>query len=222
MRLLCSPTSPFSSKVRMAARHLGIKLEEIHVDTNAGPTLLIDNNPLGKIPTLLTGDGEAIFDSRAIMHYFDRREGGLYPSKRGKRTEIEVLEALIDGTNECLLSIVYEKRTEIEVLEALIDGTNECLLSIVYERRLREPEKQHQPWIDRQWTKVSRALTHLDAEPPKIGKKLHAGHFALASLIGYLQLRFEGQWEGDYAGLTDWARKFEKHFPDFPAMKPQV
>ncbi|MBB3568616.1 glutathione S-transferase [Rhizobium sp. BK491] len=197
MRLLCSPTSPFSSKVRMAARHLGIKLEEIHVDTNAGPTLLIDNNPLGKIPTLLTGDGEAIFDSRAIMHYFDRREGGLYPSKRGKRTEIEVLEALIDGTNECLLSIVYE-------------------------RRLREPEKQHQPWIDRQWTKVSRALTHLDAEPPKIGKKLHAGHFALASLIGYLQLRFEGQWEGDYAGLTDWARKFEKHFPDFPAMKPQV
>ena len=197
MRLLCSPTSPFSSKVRMAARHLGIKLEEIHVDTNAGPTLLIDNNPLGKIPTLLIGDGEAIFDSRAIMHYFDRREGGLYPSKRGRRTEIEVLEALIDGTNECLLSIVYE-------------------------RRLREPEKQHQPWIDRQWTKVSRALTHLDAEPPKIGKKLHAGHFALASLIGYLQLRFEGQWEGDYAGLTDWARKFEKHFPDFPAMKPQV
>ncbi|WP_113354693.1 glutathione S-transferase [Rhizobium dioscoreae] len=197
MRLLCSPTSPFSSKVRMAARHLGIKLEEIHVDTNAGPTLLIDNNPLGKIPTLLTGGGEAIFDSRAIMHYFDRREGGLYPSKKGKRTEIEVLEALIDGTNECLLSIVYE-------------------------RRLREPEKQHQPWIDRQWTKVSRALTHLDAEPPKIGKKLHAGHFALASLVGYLQLRFEGQWEADHAGLIDWARKFEKHFPDFPAMKPQV
>ncbi|MCZ3380601.1 MULTISPECIES: glutathione S-transferase [Rhizobium] len=197
MRLLCSSTSPFSSKVRMAARHLGIKLEEIHVDTNAGPTLLIDNNPLGKIPTLLTGDGEAIFDSRAIMHYFDRHEGGLYPSKKGKRTEIEVLEALIDGTNECLLSIVYE-------------------------RRLREPEKQHQPWIDRQWTKVSRALTHLDAEPPKIGKKLHAGHFALASLVGYLQLRFEGQWEADHAGLIDWARKFEKHFPDFPAMKPQV
>ncbi|NLS19262.1 glutathione S-transferase [Rhizobium sp. P40RR-XXII] len=196
MRLLCSSTSPFSSKVRMAARHLGIKLEEIHVDTNAGPTLLIDNNPLGKIPTLLTDEG-AIFDSRAIMHYFDRREGGLYPSKKGKRTEIEVLEAMIDGTNECLLSIVYE-------------------------RRLREPEKQHQPWIDRQWTKVSRALTHLDAEPPKIGKKLHAGHFALAALVGYLQLRFEGQWEADHAGLIDWAHKFEKHFPDFPAMKPQA
>ncbi|TXH80837.1 MAG: glutathione S-transferase [Rhizobium sp.] len=197
MRLLCSPTSPFSSKVRMAARHLGIKLEEIHVDTNAGPALLIDNNPLGKIPTLLTGDGEAIFDSRAIMHYFDRREGKLYPSKKGKRTEIEVLEALCDGTNECLLSIVYE-------------------------RRFREADKQYQPWIDRQWTKVSRALTHFDAEPPKIGKKLHAGHFALASLIGYLQLRFEGQWEADHGELIEWAKTFEKHFPDYPSMKPHA
>ncbi|NKJ07248.1 glutathione S-transferase [Rhizobium sp. SG741] len=197
MRLLCSSTSPFSSKVRMAARHLGIELEEIRVDTNAGPALLVDNNPLGKIPTLLTDDGEAIFDSRAIMHYFDRQEGGLYPSKKGKRTEAEVLEALCDGTMECLLSIVYE-------------------------RRLREPEKQHQPWIDRQWTKASRALAHLDAEPPKIGKKLHAGHFALAALIGYLQLRFEGQWEADHAELINWASKFEKHFPDYPAMKPQA
>jgi glutathione S-transferase len=197
MRLLCSSTSPFSSKVRMAARHLGIKLEEIRVDTNAGPALLVDNNPLGKIPTLLTDDGEAIFDSRAIMHYFDRQEGGLYPSKKGKRAEAEVLEALCDGTMECLLSIVYE-------------------------RRLREPEKQHQPWIDRQWTKASRALAHLDAEPPKIGKKLHAGHFALAALIGYLQLRFEGQWEADHAELINWASKFEKHFPDYPAMKPQA
>jgi len=197
MRLLCSSTSPFSSKVRMAARHLGIKLEEIHVDTNAGPALLVDNNPLGKIPTLLTDDGDAIFDSRAIMHDFDRREGGLYPSKKGKRTEVEVLEALCDGTMECLLSIVYE-------------------------RRFREVERQHQPWIDRQWTKATRALAHLDAEPPKIGKRLHAGHFALAALVGYLQLRFEGQWEADHAGLIDWADKFEKHFPDYHAMKPRA
>lgn len=197
MRLLCSSTSPFSSKVRMAARHLGIKLEEIHVDTNAGPALLVDNNPLGKIPTLLTDGGDAIFDSRAIMHDFDRREGGLYPSKKGKRTEVEVLEALCDGTMECLLSIVYE-------------------------RRFREVERQHQPWIDRQWTKATRALAHLDAEPPKIGKRLHAGHFALAALVGYLQLRFEGQWEADHAGLIDWADKFEKHFPDYHAMKPRA
>ncbi|MBB4570180.1 glutathione S-transferase [Rhizobium leucaenae] len=197
MKLLCSPPSPFSSKVRMAARYLGIELTEIHVDTNAGPAVLVDNNPLGKIPTLLTEDGVSIFDSRAIMHHFHRQKGKrLYPAKDSQRIEAEVLEALCDGTNECLLSIVYE-------------------------RRLRDQEKQHQPWIGRQWTKVSRTLAHLNAEPPKVGKKLHGGHFALASLLGYLQLRFEGQWEADHADLIDWPGKFEKHFPDYQAMKPQ-
>ncbi|MDE1993817.1 MAG: glutathione S-transferase [Rhizobiaceae bacterium] len=198
MKLLCSPTSPFSSKVRMAARHLDIELDEIRVDTVAGPAVLVDNNPLGKIPTLLTEDGLSVFDSRAIMHHFDRLSGKkLYPGKESKRTRAEVLEALCDGTSECLLSIVYE-------------------------RRFREAEKQHQPWIDRQWTKASRTLAHLNAEPPKIGRKLHGGHFALAAMIGYLQLRFEGQWEADHADLLAWARRFEKHFPDYQAMKPQA
>ncbi|MGO7984054.1 glutathione S-transferase N-terminal domain-containing protein [Rhizobium johnstonii] len=36
----------------------------------------MDNNPLGKIPTLLTDDGVSIYDSVAIMHYFVlQREG---------------------------------------------------------------------------------------------------------------------------------------------------
>jgi len=198
MKLLCSSTSPFSSKVRMAARHLGIDINEIRVDTNAGPNVLVDNNPLGKIPTLLTDDGEAIFDSRCIMHYFHRLKGKtLYPAKDGKRTEAEVLEALCDGTNECLLSIVYE-------------------------RRLRDPDKQHQPWIDRQWKKVETALNYLAANTPKLGKKMHGGHFALAATIGYLDLRFKGQWEEDHAELIGWLREFEKKFDGYEQLKPQT
>ena len=98
MKLLCAPTSPFSSKVRMAARYLELEITEIRVDSNAGPAILVDNNPLGKIPTLLTKDGISIFDSRGIMHYFDRMKGKrLYPAKDRKRIEAEVLEALCDG-----------------------------------------------------------------------------------------------------------------------------
>jgi glutathione S-transferase len=198
MKLLCSSTSPFSSKVRMAARYLELDVNEVRVDTNAGPAILIDNNPLGKIPTLLTDDGISIFDSRGIMHYFDRMKGKkLYPLKNGKRAEAEVLEALCDGTCDCLLSIVYE-------------------------RRLRTEDKIFQPWIDRQWEKANRTLNHLSADMPKIGKRLHGGHFGLAALIGYLQLRFEGQWEADHGELLVWARSFEKAFPDYSAMKPQA
>jgi glutathione S-transferase len=197
MKLLCSPTSPFSSKVRMAAHYLELEITEVRVDTNAGPAILVDNNPLGKIPTLLTKDGRSIFDSRAIMHYFGRMEGKrLYPSKSRKRTEAEILEALCDGTCDCLLSIVYE-------------------------RRFRTEEKIFQPWIDRQWTKAKRTLDQLSAEVPKIGRKLHGGHFAMAAMIGYLQLRFAGEWEEDHSDLIGWLRTFEKKFPDYQALKPQ-
>ena len=197
MKLLCATTSPYSSKVRMAARYLELDVTEIRVDTNAGPAILVDNNPLGKIPTLLTDDGASVFDSIAIMHYFHRlKKKKLYPDKNGKRTEAEILEALCDGITDCLLSIVYEKRT-------------------------RPPEMQYQPWIDRQWAKVVRGLDHLNANLPKTTKKLHGGHFALAALIGYLDLRFAGQWEKGRGKLKGWPKKFEKFFPELAGMKPQ-
>lgn len=111
MELLYSPASPYSAKVRMAARHLGIDITSVRVDTNAEPATLMDNNPLGKIPVLLLDDGGSVYDSVAIMHYLDRLSGGkLYPKKNGKRTEVEILEALCDGIMDCLLAIVYERR----------------------------------------------------------------------------------------------------------------
>lgn len=197
MKILCSPTSPYSAKVRMAARHLELKYMEVMVDTVAGPAELTDNNPLGKIPVLLHGKGKAVFDSRAIMQYLNRKsDGKLYPEKDRKRTEAEVLEALADGICDCLLAIVYEKR-------------------------MRPEEKQHAPWTERQWEKARRGLARLEKDPPKIGKRLHGGHFALAALLGYLGLRFEGEWEADHPKLIAWALSFADRFPPYARMKPQ-
>lgn len=202
MKILCSPTSPYSSKVRMAARHLGFKVMEINVDTTAAPAELVDSNPLGKIPVLIHGKekdgGKAVYDSRAIMQFLNRKSGGaLYPDKD-------------------------EKRTEAEVLEALADGICDCLLAIIYEKRARPEEKQHAPWTDRQWEKALRGLGSLEKNPPKIGKKLNGGHFAVAALLGYLSLRFEGKWEEAHPALVTWAAKFPDHFPFYGSMKPQV
>lgn len=197
MKLLCSPASPYSAKVRMAARHLGIDLVEIKVDTVAGPAELIDNNPLGKIPTLLTDDGLSVFDSRVIMHHFHRTAGKtLYP--KGD-----------------------EARTEAEIFEALCDGVGDCLLAIVYERRMRPEEKLHQPWIDRQWEKVNRGLDRLEKLADDLPKDIDARHFALAALVGYLMLRFAGQWEQNRPRLAAFPAKFEKRFPDWPQYRPQ-
>jgi glutathione S-transferase len=197
MKLLYSSTSPYSAKARMAAAHLGLDVEAVATRTDDAPAELTENNPLGKIPVLLREGEPPVFDSRAIMHYFDRiSKGGLYPRKG-------------------------EKRTEAEVLEALCDGITDCLLSIVYEKRARPPEMQHQPWIDRQWEKVVRGLDYLDANLPRTTRTLHGGHFALAALVGYLDLRFAGQWEKGRGKLKAWPKKFEKFFPELGKMRPQ-
>lgn len=198
MQLLYSSTSPYSAKVRMAARHLGIDLEAIAVDTAAAPALLIDANPLGKIPTLLRDRESPIFDSRAIMQFLHRESGKrLYPHKDRKRTEAEVLEALCDGITDCLIAIVYE-------------------------RRFRPEDKIHQPAIDKQWGKVQRSLDHLDKHMPKTGKSLHGGHFAMAAMIGYLMLRFTGEWEDGRTELAEWPAKFAKRFDGWSELKPQA
>lgn len=198
MKLLFSPTSPYSSKVRMAARHVGVDLEEIRVNTAESPAELVDTNPLGKIPTLLTDEGTAVFDSRAIMRYLHRiGDTRLYPKKD-------------------------EKQTEAEVLEALADGICDCLIAIVYEKRFRPPELVSQDAIDRQWAKINRSLDHLDRNLPKVGKKLHGGHFAIAAMLGYLMLRFPGEWESGRAALAAWPAKFAKRFEAYPALRPKA
>ncbi|RWX75847.1 glutathione S-transferase [Neorhizobium lilium] len=195
MKLLYSPASPYSAKVRMAARHLGIEIAEVKTDTNAEPPELLDSNPLGKIPVLIRKSEPAIYDSVAIMHYLDRLSGGkLYPKSQDKRTQAEVLEALCDGITDCLLAIVYERRT-------------------------RPEDKIHQPWIDKQWDKVVRGLDYLEKNLPKTGKKLHGGHFALAATIGYLDLRFNGQWAEGRPELASWPDVFGKRFSHYATMK---
>lgn len=195
MKLLYSPASPYSAKVRMAARYLEIDIAAAKTDTGTAPAELLDSNPLGKIPVLIREGQPPIYDSIAIMHFLDRQSGGkLYPKKD-------------------------DKRTQAEVLEALCDGVMDSLLAIVYERRFRPEEKIHQPWIDKQWEKVVRGLDYLEANLPKTSKKLHGGHFALAAMIGYLDLRFNGQWAEGRPELASWPDIFGKHFTAYAEMK---
>ena len=200
MKLFYSPASPFSKKVVMAAFYMGIDLELEVSSTPDNPADLLAANPLGKIPTLVTDSGETYYDSRTIMHYLNgiaSDDARIYP-----RTP--------------------EKRAMVERTEALCDGICEAAVLVIYEKRFRTPETFHQPWVDRQWEKVRRGLDYLDAHPPEFGKRLNAGHFALASTLGYLMLRFPGQWEEHRVRLTNWPSEFETHFPDYRHLRPQA
>lgn len=197
MKILYSPASPYSAKARMAARFTGLAVGWEIVKTDDRPALLIDNSPLGKIPVLLTDEGSAVFDSRAIMHYLDRKSSGkLYPADPSLRTTAEVTEALADGITDCMIAHVYE-------------------------RRFRPEEKFHQPWLDRQWSKVELGLKHLQKNPPSFEAGLNGGHFAVAAMCGYLALRFAGQFETIWPEHAAFLQSFEALFPAYPELKPQ-
>jgi glutathione S-transferase len=195
-KVLYSSASPYSAKVRMAAAYAGIALEAVPTDTGAEPAELLAANPLGKIPVLIADDGETVFDSRAIIQYLNRLSGNvLFPRNA-------------------------EKRLEAERLEALADGICDCLLAHVYERRSRPEEKVHTPWLDKQWSKVTRALEMLNANPPKLPKKITAGQIALRAALGYMDLRFAGKWERGHARLKRWAARFDEKFPELKPYLP--
>jgi glutathione S-transferase len=195
-KILYSPTSPYSAKVRMAAAYAGIPLEAVVVDTNSQPPELTGPNPLGKIPTLVTDEGLGIYDSRTITQYLNRLSGNaLFPRNPAKRLEAEMLEALADGVCDSLLAHVYE-------------------------RRMRPAEKVHQPWLDLQWSKAMRAFDLLNASPPKLPKKITAGHIALRACLGYIDLRFPGQWEKGRSKLKRWAARFDEKFPELKQYVP--
>lgn len=194
-RLLYASSSPYSSKVRMAAIHAGIAIEAVPVKTDDRPAVLIEANPLGKIPVLVLDDGRSIHDSRAITQHLNRlSKNALFPRNPDKRLEAEVLEALADGICDCALSMVYERRT-------------------------RPEEMVYQPWLDRQWAKITQALDLLNANPPKLPKKITVGQMALRACLGYLSLRFAGKWEKGRARLTRWAARFDEKFPE---LKPCI
>lgn len=196
-RIFVAPASPYSCKARMAAAHAGIELEAVLIDTANPPEGFLDANPLGKIPVLVDDDGEAVFDSRAIMQYLNRQSGnGLFPRNPAKRTEAERLEALADGICDCALAHVYERRSRPETIV-------------------------HQPWLDKQWGKIERALDALNANPPKLGRKIHGGHIALRTALGYLELRFAGKWEKGRGRLRRWTSRFDEKFPELKQLLPQ-
>lgn len=198
MKILMSPASPYTAKVRMAATYAGLKYEDVKVDTAAPSAELLKANPLGKIPVVIADDGTAVHDGAAIVQYLNRVSG----NKLLPRNPV--------------------KRTEAEQLEALADGICDCALAHAYERRFRPEEKVHQEWLDKQWLKVTRALDALNANPPKLPSKITAGQIALRAALGYLSLRFEGKWEKGRSKLVRWAKRFDEKFPELAPLVPKA
>lgn len=195
MQLYTSPTTPFGRKVMIQILESGLQ-DRVEVQTVAGSpldpgSLPLDRNPLGKIPALVPQGGEAIYDSRVICRYLDQLSGaGLYPA------------------GEALWPVL--------TLEATADGVLEAALLMVYESRLRPEALHYAPWVEAQWSKISRALDAIEARwLPLLGGPLTMAHVAVGAALGYLDFRHAARdWRQGRPGLTAW----EKAFSARPAM----
>jgi glutathione S-transferase len=198
MILRGSPMSPFARKVRMAILHLGLaeKIEFVRADPLNPDDTLRKDNPLGKIPVLMTEEGKAVYDSRVILEYLDHAAGSgiIIP----------------DG---------WPERLDALTMQAMCDGIMDACILIIYEARHRPPAIHHQPWLDYQRGKVVRGLTAFAKAPPDPAH-FDVGTIAAACMLGYLDLRRHVDWRNDFSALVPWLDGFRAKHPEYDATVP--
>ncbi|GAB2515282.1 glutathione S-transferase N-terminal domain-containing protein [Lysobacter humi (ex Lee et al. 2017)] len=117
MRLVYTPRSHFSRKVRLLAAGLGLPLELVDAGNVAdGVPAAFGPNPLMKVPTLIAPDGTAVFDSDHIAAWLVRRHD---PHDRFGvlSDDVDVLNAraVMNGVMATEVELILAARTGIDV-----------------------------------------------------------------------------------------------------------
>ena len=188
MKLHYNPASPYVRKVRVVALETGlmgdIELAEVSVTPTGPDAKLCSDNPIGKIPSLVRDNGDALYDSRVICEYLDGLHNGarLFPENGEARWTAIRRQALADG-----------------ILDAAV-GTR-------YETFLRPQALRWPDWVDGQMGKVRRSLDALERE--SLADTLDIGTISVACALGYLDFRYPDEgWRDARPKLAAWYESF--------------
>jgi len=183
MKLHWSPRSPFVRKVMIVAHERGLADRLDLVRTVAATTkpheILMRDNPLSKLPTLVLADGAVIYDSPVIAEYFDSLHGPkLFPSTMRERLTALRWQALGDGMLDFLL---------------------------LWRNELSRPA-QSEPHLTTYRIKRTKCLESLEAEAETLaGSPFSIGHIAVGCALSYLDFRFpEDDWREPHPKLAAW------------------
>lgn len=185
MKLRYSQTSPFVRKVLMVAHEVGLadRIELSPTDVWSPASPIVRENPLSKIPTLLTDDGMVLFDSPVIVEYLD---------------------SLHDGTK--LIPVTGPARWLALRQQAVGDGI--CDAAVL--RRLeglRPASLRSAEWDSRQRTAIFRAFDRLEVEAGDLPdpELPTVGSLAVLSAMGYMDFRFAHEpWRPGRPSLAHW------------------
>jgi len=132
--------SPFVRRVAITLRLLDMPFEHGNWSVGRDFDRIREYNPLGRVPTLVTGDGEKLMESAAILDYLDE----------------------LAGPGRALLPAAGPERRQALKLMAMATGAAEKGILQLYERAFRPEAKRHEPWLDRCRLQVTASLGEID------------------------------------------------------------
>jgi glutathione S-transferase len=181
MILIGQYDSPFVRRVAIALRLYGVPYEHRPWSVFRDADKLAAINPLMRVPTLVTDDGEALVESAAILDWLDEQAG---PG-----------EALIAASGA-------ERRAALKVC-ALASGLADKAVSLVYERLIHQ--RATAAWVARCEAQIAGVLDALEASrkaapgPWWCGERLNH-----ADIIVGCVLRFLGEAHPDLFDAARW------------------
>lgn len=202
MKLRYSPTSPYVRKVMVLAYETGLEPRIERMPTTVvpdKPNLEVQReNPLIKVPTLVTDDGEVLFDSRVICEYLDTLHQGpkIFPPA-GKARWVALRQ------------------------QALGDGILDAAILTRYETFLRPKQFLWNDWVKSQMRRVRGGLAALEGKLKEgaLSGPLTIGQIAVGCALGYLDFRYATEgWRDRHPGLAKWYAEFAKR----PSMQKTV
>jgi glutathione S-transferase len=188
LSLYCNLTSPYSRKVRVVARELGIadSVKEIITDPFSAPAEFLAVNPLARIPALLTDHGEALPDSTLIVDYLLHRwPGRLRPLQ-------------VDPPD-------WPRARRERVAQGIIDAA----VASVLERR-RPDSIHYTPFLDRQNDVIERSLETLALEVDVLNAETpDVVDITVGVALDYIGFRLPWlEWRSRHKALAEWSDAF--------------
>ena len=191
MKILFSPFSPYVRKCLLCAHELGLVDQIILLPSNAHPInrdqQIIEKNPLGKVPTFFTDDGQILYDSRVICEYLD------------------------DLACNKLIPRTGPDRWQTLTLQALGDGMLDAALLARYEDVARPNDLKWPEWHAAQLDKCQTSLAYLEKCTNLLINRIDIGSLTIGCALWYLDLRFSSfDWRNEYPKVARWFSEFSQ------------
>jgi glutathione S-transferase len=132
--------SPFVRRVAVTLKLLDLPFEHGNWSVGRDFDRIREYNPLGRVPALVTNDGQTLMESGAILDYLDE----------------------LAGPERALLPRSGPERRQALNLMAMATGAAEKGVLQIYERVFRPDSKRHEPWVERCRLQMSASLGAID------------------------------------------------------------